>query len=76
DFYTLFSNPSSTLVSYWLDKGEKTTWSFIEMIRNRMMVEVELVEAVVKVRIDERGGSVQGSDYLERDLGMGRRSIH
>ncbi|KAJ3261736.1 hypothetical protein HK103_004687 [Boothiomyces macroporosus] len=44
DFYTIFGNPTYESLSYWIKKGEKSTWPFLEMIRCRLMIEMKLYE--------------------------------
>ncbi|KAI8830282.1 acyl transferase/acyl hydrolase/lysophospholipase [Chytriomyces cf. hyalinus JEL632] len=50
DFYAMFSNPSRTTLQYWLSKGEKCTWPYIGVIRNRTMVELALDAALRECR--------------------------
>ncbi|KAI8828831.1 acyl transferase/acyl hydrolase/lysophospholipase [Chytriomyces cf. hyalinus JEL632] len=50
DFYAMFSNPSRTTLQYWLAKGEKCTWPYIGLIRNRTMVELALDAALRECR--------------------------
>jgi len=39
DFYQLLSNPTHAAVDYWILKGERSTWPFISLIRNRCAIE-------------------------------------
>ncbi|KAI8854930.1 acyl transferase/acyl hydrolase/lysophospholipase [Chytridium lagenaria] len=55
DIYTLFSNPTYDSVSYWVLKGEQSTWPFLAFIRNRTMIEMALDRCYRKLkRLDDR----------------------
>jgi TAG lipase/lysophosphatidylethanolamine acyltransferase len=42
DFTTIFGNPTSQSLSYWILKGEQSTWPHLHMIKCRTMVEQAL----------------------------------
>ncbi|KAJ3277012.1 hypothetical protein HDV01_000064 [Terramyces sp. JEL0728] len=44
DFYTIFGNPTYESLSYWIEKGEHSTWPFLELVRCRLMVEMKLYD--------------------------------
>ncbi|KAJ3025690.1 UNVERIFIED_CONTAM: hypothetical protein HDU68_006805 [Siphonaria sp. JEL0065] len=45
DFTAIFSNPNKETMKHWISKGEKSTWPYITLIRNRTMVEFALDKA-------------------------------
>ena len=50
DFYTLFGNPTSGSLGYWMRKGELATWPFLSLIKNRTMVEDKLFKLRTSLR--------------------------
>ncbi|KAI9362079.1 acyl transferase/acyl hydrolase/lysophospholipase [Zopfochytrium polystomum] len=74
DFYTLLSNPTYATLSYWITKGEKSTWPFLSMIRNRTVIEIALDEAARKLkRLDQERALGNRSHTAEKSR---TRSIH
>ncbi|KAJ3347575.1 hypothetical protein HDU91_006742 [Kappamyces sp. JEL0680] len=45
DFYTIFGNPTFQSLSYWILKGQQSTWPFLSIIKNRTMIEKKLHQA-------------------------------
>ncbi|KAL2914390.1 triacylglycerol lipase [Polyrhizophydium stewartii] len=50
DFYTIFSNPTYRSLSYWILKGEQSTWPNLSFIKNRTIVEMTLYEVTSRLR--------------------------
>ncbi|KAI8893288.1 acyl transferase/acyl hydrolase/lysophospholipase [Globomyces pollinis-pini] len=44
DFYTIFGNPTYESLDYWILKGQRSTWPFLAMIKNRTLIEMKLYE--------------------------------
>ena len=49
DFFTIFSNPTHKSLSYWILKGEQSTWPFLCMIKNRCIIERKLYHMKLKL---------------------------
>jgi TAG lipase/lysophosphatidylethanolamine acyltransferase len=44
DFYTIFGNPTYQSLSYWITKGQQSTWPFLAMIKNSTLIEYKLYQ--------------------------------
>ncbi|RKP25290.1 acyl transferase/acyl hydrolase/lysophospholipase [Syncephalis pseudoplumigaleata] len=51
DFKMLLSNPTNSLVKYWIVKGEQSTWPMLPLISNRCSIELALDRVVVHALI-------------------------
>jgi TAG lipase/lysophosphatidylethanolamine acyltransferase len=47
DFYTIFGNPTYQSLSYWILKGQQSTWPYLAMIRNRIIIENKLYQGIL-----------------------------
>ncbi|KAI8912669.1 acyl transferase/acyl hydrolase/lysophospholipase [Gorgonomyces haynaldii] len=55
DFSTIFSNPTYASLSYWILKGEQSTWPLINMIKQSTIVEFKLHSVANRLKtIQER----------------------
>ncbi|KAI8927956.1 acyl transferase/acyl hydrolase/lysophospholipase [Entophlyctis helioformis] len=50
DFYTIFSNPTFASLSYWIVKGEQSTWPNMSLIKNRTIIELTLADVCTRVK--------------------------
>ncbi|KAH6574296.1 hypothetical protein BASA60_005586 [Batrachochytrium salamandrivorans] len=67
DFYTLFNSPTYTTLSYWILKGEKSTWPSMSLISNRLMIEIALDKATSKAVVDSQGQGSVNDISIRRD---------
>lgn len=67
DFATIFGNPTSESLEYWILKGQQSTWPFLGIIRNRTLIERALnsVKQQLADELDEKrikSGGARGSN--------------
>jgi TAG lipase/lysophosphatidylethanolamine acyltransferase len=55
DFTTIFGNPTSQSLSYWILKGEQSTWPHLHMIKSRIMVEQALNSVKMELEAMKEG---------------------
>ncbi|KAJ3071784.1 hypothetical protein HDU98_004788 [Podochytrium sp. JEL0797] len=69
DFRKGFANPDVDAMKYWISLGERTTWPYIELIRNRLRIELALQAAKqtaeVEIRAREAQRALEGHRRLE-----------
>ncbi|ORY48594.1 hypothetical protein BCR33DRAFT_714343 [Rhizoclosmatium globosum] len=73
DLWAVFSNPRKETMKYWIEKGEKSTWPFVTLIRNRTMVEFALDKAFFKIDAEEqqrKQGILGSNDNLSSNEGL------
>ncbi|KAI9338219.1 acyl transferase/acyl hydrolase/lysophospholipase [Obelidium mucronatum] len=61
DFTAIFSNPNKETMKHWILKGEKSTWPYITLIRNRTMVEFALDKAKHECELEMASRAPMGS---------------
>jgi TAG lipase/lysophosphatidylethanolamine acyltransferase len=72
DFFTIFSNPTHRSLSYWVLKGEQSTWPLLCMIKNRCIIERKLYQ--VKLKLEGVLKTVKQKDASFEDLGLMRKN--
>ena len=72
DFFTIFSTPTHRSLSYWVLKGEQSTWPLISMIKNRTCLERKLYQ--VKMKLEDMMKSLKEKDPSFENLGLMRKN--
>ncbi|KXN72694.1 hypothetical protein CONCODRAFT_4428, partial [Conidiobolus coronatus NRRL 28638] len=76
DFKSLFSDPTQGTVEYWMEKGSRSTFPLLELIRNRCKVEFVLNKIYHDMKTSDPTQNSFVSSYWSQKFFKRTKSIH